>query len=1015
MGSVGYSLKSILQDVIWKPVSSQFSGTLDCITISDVTTDSRNVIAGALFLAIVGAKQDGHMFIDAAVAQGCKVVVVQEGAYSANSYIHCMALVLEVPDTTIAYGTIAANFYGNPAKSLSLLGVTGTNGKTTVTYLLEDILTRKGFQVGVVGTVNNRFYDCEGKQIVHATSLTTPDAKVLHGLFRQMLDAGVEYVIMEVSSHAVAQHRIESLFFDVAAFTNLSRDHLDYHGSMDDYFSAKSHLFAYHLKPSGFAVIPADSRHLESRYADQLRVGLDRNRAILTWGEDATANIRLLSHHIHLTHTEFSVRLAGVAKDMQLNTSLVGRFNIDNLLVVIAVCQALGLGCDYLQNELPLIHGAPGRLERVADPHTDASSQPVVFVDYAHTPDALEKLLETLGELPHDELIAVFGCGGDRDNGKRPLMGKIAGRLADVVVVTNDNPRSEGPQRIVEHIIAGIAQASMPIRDAHWLQIRDKGERGCVVEPDRRKAIELAIRIAKPLDIVAIAGKGHEPYQLGSEGKKFFDDRLEAARVLGSWTGAKLAKVTGGALVQGTSGNHLLGEVTTDSRAVSGNSIFVALRGETHDGHDYLSQVVEAGASCLVVEQAVDLDCQQLIVEDTTKALGDMAHGRRMFFASTAGILGPKVIGLTGSSGKTTTKEMIASILAKVWPVGEDYPDDVILKTKGNFNNLIGLPLSLLPLHCQHKAAVLEMGMNAPGEIKRLAQIAVPDICCILNVHGAHLAGLGSVEGVAAAKGELFEAAGVDSIFVVNLDDQHVKRLAAQYLQKKITFGLSQDVEGVKADIWASDIVMSVSGEISFNLHVGGTSAPVLLRAIGEHNVSNSLAASAVACAAGATLDQIVQGLQSYKSPAKRMERLAARAGWTVLSDCYNANPASMAAALQALSVFGEGKRVAVLGDMFELGDAAPSAHRETGALAAKLNIDFVVAVGEHASLVAEGALAGGMITEQVLACAEKEEVAIWIENCQENRVIREGDVVLFKGSRGMTMETLVDRFVLQS
>ena len=1009
MIAVEYTLEEILLGVTWKPILSAFVGDSSQLLVSDVTIDSRKVGCNALFVAIVGTHLDAHQYVDDAVRGGCSIIVVQKGVNREKDYHDCLAFVVEVDDTSLVYSQIVANFYKNPADDLSLIGVTGTNGKTTVTYLLEDLLVQSGFQVGVIGTVNNRFYNSYGKLVIQATSLTTPDAKTLHSLFRQMVDAGVQYVIMEVSSHALSQSRIGSLSFHVVAFTNLTREHLDYHGDMDDYFSAKAQLFSKHLDIQGTAILPIDD-NLAAHYREELLCQLNKKQSVLFWGDGEDAAVQLISHQSFLTHTEFVVKVEGC--EYAVSTALVGRFNVDNLLVTIAVCRALGISCELLQEQIPSLKGAPGRVERVSDRNTDAALQPVVFVDYAHTPDALEKLLENLLQLPHDELIAVFGCGGDRDNGKRSLMGGIGARLADVVFVTSDNPRTEDPTLILEQVVSGVVDSGMVLRDESWLQTRTIGESGCVIIEDRGKAIEQAVRLAGVHDIVAIAGKGHEPYQLGAEGKRFFDDRLEVLRVLSAWTCEKIVEVTHGRLVEQIPCPRLLGEVVTDSRCIVKNSIFVALKGDAHDAHDYLDDAVEAGASCLVVEKESSIGCTQVVVADTTKALADLAHGRRRFVTAVTDGTHPLVVGLTGSSGKTTTKEMIASILSRVWPVGADYPENAVLKTQGNFNNLIGLPLSLLPLNCKHRAVVLEMGMNAPGEIKQLAEIADPDICCILNVHGAHLQGLGTIEGVAAAKGELFSTARPDAVFVVNLDDKYVKELADKYTQKKITFALSPSVGGVRANVFSSHISSGTVGEIIFNLHVENEVHPIRLKAVGEHNVGNSLAAVAVALACGATSSQIVEGLQRYTAPAKRMELLTADAGWTLLSDCYNANPASMTAALRALAACTGGKRIAVLGDMFELGDTAEKAHFELGELAASLGLDSVLVVGQFANIVRQGALSCGMNADRVLASTGKSEIERWLESCQQSGELTAEDIVLFKGSRGMRMETLVEKFM---
>ncbi|HZK13277.1 MAG TPA: Mur ligase family protein, partial [Desulfobaccales bacterium] len=415
----------------------------------------------------------------------------------------------------------------------------------------------------------------------------------------------------------------------------------------------------------------------------------------------------------------------------------------------------------------------------------EAHFRPAVFVDYAHTPDALEKVLEALSRLPHRRLICVFGCGGDRDKGKRAIMGEIAGRRCDVALVTDDNPRSESPPEIVAQIVSGVRLSGLEERSPSWLMASTVGDKGFLVMHSRAQAIASAIGAATAEDIVLIAGKGHELYQLGQDGSHFFDDSLEAKKGLTAWGLDSLRQALGGQLLGDRLGTRVLGKVVIDSRKVAAGDIFVALAGERFDGHDFLDEVAAAGAGCLVVHRETPQETLPaipcLLVDDTLRALGDLAAYRRQVMKA---VSRPLVVGITGSCGKTTVKEMTAAIFAQHWPA----PSDQVLKTSGNFNNLVGLPLSLLPIGPGQKAVILEMGMNRPGEIDRLARIADPDIACIVNVHAAHLEGLHSLEGVARAKEELFAASNEGTTLVINLDDPHVRACAAKYQQKKVCY-----------------------------------------------------------------------------------------------------------------------------------------------------------------------------------------------------------------------------------
>ena len=960
--------------------------------------------------------RDGHNFIEAAVAGGCRAIICGRGKVSKELARDLGVTTIEVEDTAQAYAAIAANYFQQPAEKLKFIGITGTNGKTTVTYLLEHVLLQAGFAVGVIGTINNRYTGTNGNVKILPTRFTTPEAFLLQKLLREMVENGVEYAIMEVSSHAIAQSRIGSIMFDVAAFTNLSRDHLDYHAEMAEYFRTKTLLFSEHLRDNGTAVLPEAATGGDDRQWNRLLHDIcDKNgKKTICWGEGEGIDIQLQSFSSSLDLTKLVIRTPSGQRT--LTSPLIGRYNIDNILTVYGLCLALGVDETRICHALATAKGAPGRVERVTAGSIWNCKEPLVLVDFAHSPDALEKVLTMVAALPHEQLFCVFGCGGDRDTGKRPLMGEIAGRICDVAVVTDDNPRTEDPDRIVEQILAGLSKTKLAGKNEAWLSARTGKDRGYVVIRDRQKAIDAAIRGASFGDIVVIAGKGHEPYQLTRLGKRFFDDRLEAQRVLFSWTAELVATAVNGQLLPGTKTGKLLGPVVTDSRVQCRDTIFVALKGDIHDAHDFVGQAVENGASCLVVAKELTLPAEsevcQVVVADTQQALGDMAAFRRKALAKQCEQV---VIGLTGSCGKTTVKEMVYAILARMWPNGPDHPADCVLKTVGNFNNLIGLPLSLLPLDVHHRAAVLEMGMNLPGELSRLGAITDPDISCITNIHGAHLLGLQSIEGVARAKEELFAATRRSATLIVNLDDLRIRDLSTKYPNRKITFAAHGETDNLQPDIWASDIKMTNvtgGGGITFTLHHQAEATKIHLGIAGEHNVSNALCAAAIGIAAGARLEHIAAGLADFRPPDKRMEILRAPSGFTIINDTYNANPASMAAGLKTLKSIAGKSSICVVGDMLELAAAAPQAHYEIGKLIAKLAIDYAGVVGEFREDVVNGALDHGFKKDRIHAFVDKEAAICWMQEMVDEAPLGEGDTVLVKASRGLRFETIVARII---
>lgn len=454
-----------------------------------------------------------------------------------------------------------------------------------------------------------------------------------------------------------------------------------------------------------------------------------------------------------------------------------------------------------------------------------------------------------------------------------------------------------------------------------------------------------------------------------------------------SWNLRQVLEATGGRLL---SGPQIEGfrAVCTDSRIVEPGDLFVALVGQHFDGHLFLEEAVRKGAAAVLVsrEPVTALPASVVRVQDTLQALGDLARYRRLQ------IPGLKVTAVTGSCGKTTVKEMLAAILARVAPV---------LKTKGNFNNLIGLPLSLLPVSFHHRFAVLEMGMNSPGEIGRLTKIALPDVALITTIKEAHLMGLQSLEGIARAKAELFEQAGPAAKLVVNLDDPLIWKMAGRFAQSKITFGT-----GKKAMVRATHITSRGAAGMAYTLHLAGLKRRVQSRLIGRHNVSNGLAAAAAALALGIGLDTIAEGLEGFVAPGERTELRVLPGGVLLLNDVYNANPGSVAAALDAVrGARGRAASVAVLGDMLELGSAAAELHERVGKAVQEQGFTALVAVGEFAANMVRGARLAGMQEASALACAAKDEVVGHLLAMLGSGTLQAGDWLLLKGSRGMRME----------
>jgi UDP-N-acetylmuramoyl-L-alanyl-D-glutamate--2,6-diaminopimelate ligase len=475
--------------------------------IFGLTYDSREVQPGFAFVALKGHSHDGHGFLGEAVSRGASALVLEDAPVPDIS-----AAVMRVKDTRAALSHLAVRFYRRPFEGIDLIGVTGTNGKTTTTYLLESVLAAAGKRPGVIGTVNYRF---GGRRL--PAPVTTPESLDLLRILREMADSGVSHVVMEVSSHALDQGRTRDCPFRGAVFTNVSRDHLDYHGSMEAYFQAKSRLFRG-LKEracggEAFAVINLDDprgRELVSLTDGQ----------VLTYGLQKGCD--LYAEDIRMTRQGISARLKTPGGDLSVRSSLVGGFNVHNILAACGAAMGLHIPLEHIGAGIERLAGVPGRMESVPNRRLLT-----ILVDYAHTPDALWKALDALRPLTAGRLISVFGCGGDRDRGKRREMGRVAARLSDLVVVTSDNPRTEDAASIVREIEEGVREVGAERLES--LSERGRTLAGYMVEVDRERAIRMAVRAAGSQDVVLIAGKGHEDYQIVGRRKRHFDDREVAA------------------------------------------------------------------------------------------------------------------------------------------------------------------------------------------------------------------------------------------------------------------------------------------------------------------------------------------------------------------------------------------------------------------------------------------------------------------------------------------------------
>ncbi|MBV7481323.1 bifunctional UDP-N-acetylmuramoyl-L-alanyl-D-glutamate--2,6-diaminopimelate ligase MurE/UDP-N-acetylmuramoyl-tripeptide--D-alanyl-D-alanine ligase MurF [Bordetella sp. BOR01] len=892
--------------------------------------DSREVASGDVFVACSGGSADGRSYIGQAFARGAAAVLCQApvpAGVGDDARVHA------VPDLRALLGELADDWYGQPSAALSVVAITGTNGKTSCVQWVAQALTDAGKPCGSIGTLGALLPD--GSSL--GGNLTTPDVLSVHRILAAMRAAGAQAVALEASSIGVEQGRLDGVRIGVAGFTNLTRDHLDYHGSMERYEQAKARLF--HWPGLAAAVINADDAA-----GERLLRALPRELALSYTQQDIPAAFQ--ARDLQATAHGQVFTLTSPDGEAQIVTSLLGRHNVSNLLLVAGVLYKLGWPLAQLARALAATRPVDGRLQVVVPlplrALTSAGRGPLVVVDYSHTPDSLVRALTALrpvADARGGRLVCLFGCGGERDAGKRPEMGRIAADLADKVTVSSDNPRGEDPAAIIAQILPGIPRGAR-----------------LYVEPDRARAIMQTIWAADPDDVVLLAGKGHETYQEIGGVKLPFDDR--------EWARLALLLPHAGAL-------------STDSRRIGANEVFLALAGEQFDGHDYLAQAEAAGACAAVVARPVDgASPPQLVLGDTGQALQRIGAAWRARFAL-------PVIGVAGSNGKTTTKEMIAAILA-------DWQGEAgRLATAGNFNNDIGVPLTLLRLRAQHRAAVFELGMNHPGEIAVLAALAAPSVALITNAQREHQEFMHSVEAVAQENGATIEALPQDGVAVFPGDDPHCGIWEVQAGARRVLrFGLQPGL-----DVYAENIEATPQ-DTRCRVVTPAGSADLVLPVPGVHNLRNALAAIAAALAAGAPLASAVRALAAFSAVAGRMQRKALDDGTILIDDTYNANPDSVRVAVDVLAQL-PAPRALVLGDMGEVGDNGPAMHREVGEYARQHGIDALYTLGD-AGRDAVAAFGSG-----AQACESVDEIVAALRSTRPASI-------LVKGSRFMRMERVV-------
>ncbi len=984
--------------------------------VMGITSDSRQVKPGFVFVAVSGVKVDGVEFIGEAVSRGAIAILADA---ERPSIVPSNIIYVRVPDPRRILSLIAATLHGSQPRTI--VAITGTAGKTSVADFVRQIYIALGHPAASIGTIgivtpNGAAYG----------SLTTPDPVALHSTMNRLAQAGTTHLAIEASSHGLDQRRLDGVRISAAAFTNLGRDHLDYHATIQEYLAAKMRLFDTLMKPDQPVVINADGDYS----ADAIATAFARDLRIFSVGQGGL-DLRLRKVKRENFNQALTLEYAG--ETFKVKLPLVGDFQAGNALVAAGL--AIVTGCEPHATIAALegLKGVKGRLE-----HVGSVNGAPVFVDYAHKPEALSHALAALQPFTKGRLIVVFGCGGDRDTGKRPIMGRIAADQANMVIVTDDNPRSEDPASIRAAILAAAP--------------------GAIEIGDRAEAIRFAIAQMGPKDCLVIAGKGHETGQIiGNETLPFSDQDVAIAAIaevrqnvpetvspkaeaeeildlarfekkeLGSpvktvsvvnasvanalvakakpadvpnlWAGEALAPILN-SRIAGYIPDHI-GGVSIDTRTLQAGDLFVAIKGDSLDGHDYVERAFDAGAFAAIVseEQALRFSGKfadrgaLYIVDDTLIAM------QQMGIASRARNKG-RILAVTGSVGKTSTKEALLHCLSRQ---GKTHA------SVASYNNHWGVPLTLARMPEATEFGIFEIGMSHAGEIVPLSGYVRPQVAMITTVEAVHIENFASIEGIADAKGEIFSGLEAGGVAILPRDNPHYKRLMGHAKRSKaqeiVSFG-----EHEKADVRL--VKLALRPDMStVEAIVHGQPITYKIGAPGRHMVMNSLGILAAVKALGGDIALAGLSLASFTPTVGRGARIQLTAGEgniTLLDESYNANPASMRAALDVLGraeLVKGGRRIAVLGDMLELGADSQSLHEGLQDAAIASGVDLIFACGPMTKHLFDR-LPKSMRGKYA---ADSELLEPMILNA-----VQAGDVIMVKGSNGSRMGRIVKAFKTQ-
>jgi len=845
------------------------------IVISGLSSNSKDVKKNFIFFAIKGKKINGENYIKDAISKKASVIVCSKTCKITSKNI----LIIKTRNVRRLLSECASNFY--KLKPKTIIAVTGTNGKTSVADLFYQILRRNNKSVATIGTLGIKY----NNKIIK-THLTSPDAITIHKNLSFLKKKKIDNVIIETSSHGLEQKRLHNINFKAGIFTNFSQDHLDFHKSMSNYLNAKLLLFKEILKKKTSVI--TDSKILP--FIEIKKIAKKKDFKLI----DIRKQIDEIKNFMDISNVDFKIK---------------------NLAMAIEAVKLCGLKKKEIYKSIKNLKDVDGRLELVRRYPNNIQ----IFVDYAHTPDALLKTLSFLKNKYGNNISLVFGCGGERDQKKRPLMAKIADTYCNKIYITDDNPRNENPKKIRNELLKHILRK----------QVYDIG--------NRTLAIKKAIQKADPQEIILIAGKGHEEQQIyknkifNISDKKIISNILIKKKVVTEKKQNYLQNRSILEKILGKKNSVNFDGISIDSRTIKKNNLFLAIKGKNNDGNKFINSALMKGAGCAVSSSVIKKTKKKLIkIKNSNLFLNKFAKLKREYSLA-------KIIAITGSAGKTSLKNLLNNLLQDI---GSTH------SSPKSFNNHLGVPISLSNLSANDKYGIFEVGMSKAGEIKNLTKLIKPQIGIITNIGEAHLENFKNINGIAKAKSEIIENIEFGGTVILNRDDQffnYLQKKAKSYKLKVLTFGKHK-----KSDFLIKKIINKKDkSKVFININ-----NRIIDLEIKDLNINNVLAAMAVLKELKIDLYNIKNKFKKLESPngrGKKHNILRYKKKFKLIDESYNANPLSVKNAIKRLSLIKKEKfnKFLVLGDMLELGSKSKVFHEELSKVINNSDIDKVFIKGK--------------------------------------------------------------------